>query len=167
MNPFSDKTYYDKSNQVHLENVVGYYQMISDKPEMLLFGRRMIEDYDYKNINEWENYNLGTPHNAILAKIFYEGIVSLLLYLWINISFFIYCLRKRKQLNQHDRATIIGIVGFMIGHFILTLLFIPPETTFKGAFFMLFFMLSCINFIQISIKESKMKQKIGPSNLHL
>ena len=56
--------------------------------------------------------------------------------------------------SKQAKTTIVGIVGFMIGHFILTLLFIPPETTYKGTFFMLFFMITCINLIHYNEKEN-------------
>ena len=154
MNIFSDQTYHIQANKVHFDNVQGYYRMLLDKPEIIFFGRRGIKDSDYKNINKWEDYNLGTPHNAILAKIFYEGIFALLIYLWIHISFYVYCFKHRTKLQEQAKTTIVGIVGFMIGHFILTLLFIPPETTYKGTFFMLFFMITCINLIHYNEKEN-------------
>tara|TARA_B100001123_G_C15157875_1_gene966225 strand:- start:525 stop:1142 length:618 start_codon:yes stop_codon:yes gene_type:complete len=148
INLFNAETSERSYNKVHINNVIGYYNMIYERPEILLFGRRGVQDTDYKNINRWEEYRLGTAHNAIFAKIFKEGIFSLILYLWFYISFFIFCLKRinKYMLPSSKRATIIGANGFMIGHFILTLSFIPPETTFKGIFFILFFMIITINF---------------------
>lgn len=159
MNVLESKNINNRSNMVHLENVLGYYQMISDYPEILFFGRRIIKDSDFKNINKWKDYNLGTPHNAILAKIFFEGIISLILYMWLNIGFFNFCLKKLKYVTNKNKNIILGIIGFMIGHFILTLLFIPPETTFKGTFFILFFMLFSIGLINEDLRLQKLQNR--------
>jgi hypothetical protein len=156
MNVLESKNINNRSNMVHLENVLGYYQMVTDYPEILVFGRRSIKDSDFKNINKWKDYNLGTPHNAILAKIFFEGIISLILYMWLNIGFFTYCLKNIKLVSKVNKNIIIGIISFMIGHFILTLLFIPPETTFKGTFFILFFMLLSIGLIRENLELQKL-----------
>ncbi len=158
MNFFNEDTFYDRSNQVHLENVLGYYNLLSENPQIWFFGRRGVLDADYKNINKWENYNLGTPHNAIFAKIFYEGAFSVILYIWIHISFIYYCISRKKYISETYNTFITGIVGFMLSHFILTLFFIPPETTFKGTFFIIFFMLTSINLINSSINKNNLNR---------
>ena len=160
MNFLNEDIFYDKSNQVHLENVLGYYNLLNDNPQMWFFGRRGVIDTDYKNINKWEEYNLGTPHNAILAKIFNEGLFSVFLYVWLHISFFYFCFKKKKYVLNDYNIYITGIISFMFAHFILTLFFIPPETTFKGTFFIIFFMLTCINFINNNIEEKSSEDMI-------
>ena len=159
MNLFNEESFYDRSNQVHIENVLGYYNLLSENPQIWFFGLRGILDEDYKNINKWEEYNLGTPHNAIFAKIFNEGILSVFLYCWMHLSFIRFCLISNKKNPNLKSAYIIGIVGFMLAHFILTLMVIPPETTFKGTFFIIFFMLTCIIFINTVANKNSLEGK--------
>ena len=155
MNFFNEDIYYDRSNQVHLENVLGYYSILDDNPQILFFGRRGVLDSDYKNINKWEEYNLGTPHNAIVAKIFNEGIFAVILYIWVHVSFIFYCFKRRSEVQFTYNIYITGVVSFMLAHFILTLFFIPPETTFKGSFFIIFHMLTCISIIESNNNQNK------------
>ena len=63
--------------------------------------------------------------------------------------FYVYCLNITKL--QKAKTTID--CRFYDRSFILTLLFIPPETTYKGTFFMLFFMITCINLIHYNEKK--------------
>ncbi|VAW52095.1 hypothetical protein MNBD_GAMMA05-627 [hydrothermal vent metagenome] len=139
MNLFDDKVSKNIENDVHIDNIEKYIQIISDTPSISLFGYRGYPGSDYTNLPEIysDKYPLGVAHNGILRSIFFFGIGGLAIFFLfvINASFKYFTLKKFND-NYLMKHVAISSILWLFLTFLASLFYIPPFwTTFKGVFY--------------------------------
>ena len=139
MNLFDDKISKSIDNEVHIDNIEKYSQIITDNPGVLMFGYRGYPGPEYKNLPEKysDKYPLGVAHNGILRSIYFFGLGGLLIFLIfvINASLKYFTLRKYDDSYLMKHVAISSILWLFIT-FSASLFYIPPFwTTFKGVFY--------------------------------
>lgn len=78
------------------------------------------DQFEFVAINSQGNYYISnlTTHNIFLSLLYQTGIVGIILFLVIHVTFFVYSWRQIKKKNSNERIILIG----MIGVYIITLL---------------------------------------------
>lgn len=125
------------SNQRHLENIYIALQVLIK--EGLFLGYGIGRDWSWSTV-----YNFASIHNGIIKTWFWFGIVGLMSYLLLFLSFFINYQKNLKYFSNETKALTIGYFGFIVSWFIISSAFTPPFYTSFSTSIIMFFHLSVI-----------------------
>ena len=128
----------DSSNKSHLDNIKQYSRILSENPEILLFGFRGRSGADYLQFqSESVEYDkLGTAHNGILATTTTYGLSGLILYFLFYLRPIFSYMKIYRLPDSSLRFIGLGAVFFLTLEFLPTLAFVPPFlTSMKGIFY--------------------------------
>ncbi|MFK5891822.1 MAG: hypothetical protein QM504_01215 [Pseudomonadota bacterium] len=139
MNLFDDKISKSIDNDVHIDNLEKYTQIISDNPSIFMFGYRGYSGSEYKNLPQKysDKYPLGVAHNGVLRSIYFFGIGGVIIFiLFVLDASTKYFKIKSYNDNYLMKHVAIASILWLFLSFFASLFYIPPFwTTFKGVFY--------------------------------
>ncbi len=142
MNLFDD---YQRSsnidNDVHVDNVQKYSQMIMENPDILAFGTFGPSGLTYESVLRREYsgiYPLGMAHNGLLRTTLFFGIIGLLIYIAFHMATAARFWRIYRNAADDHTLTHVAVASAitLLVSFAAALLFVPPFwTSSKGLYY--------------------------------
>jgi len=159
MNVLDQDARYVGTNPEHIRNIQEYLRLFETHPIVMSLGFRGVRLYDGRHLRLMYESTLGTAHNGLVQSMYIWGIGGVIFYLWFFFAFFRYVFSRLKYLSPRGKGWVLGFLGYLIGDFTVTLLFLPPfYTTFKGNLLQ-FFVMACVIML-VREESSENGQKI-------